>query len=224
MFKKCLFFTVLVMSFSVSVSAADVTWGGFVGINSGWASGEDWSDMVDYYEWYYGQASNKSKIGFTVATYLDIAFTRSFSLQPELQYTFLRDGIKITDYYDDSVEITETYNTLVFPLLAKYKIRVGVKKGLIDLFAGPAMILILGDVKYKEEYDLSGNTSAYESDYEPDSRVGMGIIIGAGYEVPTQKGAFIFDIRYSKSLTDFYDNYDQKLNTLGLNMGYGFKL
>jgi len=221
MFKKCLFIILVILA-AGSLSAADLTLGVYAGINLGWFSGDDWEDIIDAAEAYYGEASSESRLCFSIAGFLDIALSESFSLQPELQFTSGKGGAKITDSVGDTVELTETINTLVIPVLGKYKIPAG--KGKINIFGGPALIMILGDIEYKEEYNIDGDTSTDTSTEEPDNKAGFGFTIGAGYEVPMGNGKFITDLCFSKSLTDFFDNDDTRLNTLGLNIGYGFNL
>ena len=45
------------------------------GINTGWDNGSDWNDYIDYLEYTYGEASNKARIGFSVAGFVDFGIS-----------------------------------------------------------------------------------------------------------------------------------------------------
>jgi len=227
MFKKYLIIWLLFGLFSGQIFASDLTLGFLGGINIGWGSGDDYDDMIDYYEYLFGKASSESRMGFSLGLFLDIPVSESFSIQPELQYAVAKNGASVTDYNDYiaeglKVETTETVNILYIPVLAKYKIPVG--KGKINLFGGPMVFVILGDVKYKEEYDYNGETDSYTDENETDNNLGIGFSIGVGYEVPMGNGKLVTDLRFSKTLTEIMDDYDGKLNIFGINLGYGFNL
>ena len=220
--KKTLFFALLLMMlFSVNIFA-DVTFGAFAGINTGWYSGNDWDDFVDYYESVYGNASGKARFGFTLAAFLDLGINENFSIQPELQFTTFKGGLEVTDSVGDTIETYETNNSLVIPVLAKIKFNTG--KGKFSLFGGPELIMVIGDVQTKTRVTISGSSGTSKSDYELDNTTGMGFTIGAGYELPLGSSKFITDFRYSRSLFDTLDNDDTRFNSIGLNIGYGFIL
>ncbi len=227
--KKYLLTTIIliVMLCSGQIFAADLTLGVFGGINMGWGSGNDYDDMIDALEYGFGKASSEARMGFSLGLFLDIPISETFSIQPELQYTVAKVGYNFTDLNDLvledlEVEATETYNTLLVPILAKYKILAG--KGKINIFGGPMIVLLLGDVKYKEEYDYYGDTDSFTDEFEPDKSLGLGFSVGIGYEVPMGNGKLVTDLRFSKTLTEFYDNYESGLNTFGFNIGYGFNI
>ncbi len=219
--KKILFITI-VMMISAGNIFADVTLGAYAGINTGWYNGSDWDDYIDYLENKYGEASNKARLGFSVAGFADFEITDNFSIQPEIKITTYKGGFEIEDNVGDTVELTETNTALVIPVLAKVKFNAG--RGKFCLFGGPDLIMILGDVKQKTKIEISGSSSTDKDTYEPDTSVGLGLEIGAGYESPMGNGKFITDLRYSKLLFDTVDNFKAKMDTIGINLGYGFNL
>ena len=226
-FKSLFTSVIMLLLFTSSIFAADLTLGGYAGITMGWESGEDSRDFIDVLDNGFGKASNESRMGFSLGIFLDIPISESFSIQPELQYTLAKTGYNYTDLNDIiledlKVETTETFNTLVIPIYAKYKILAG--KGKINLFGGPMIFLILGDAEYKAELNYYGDTESVTEDFETDKSAGFGFSIGVGYEIPMGNGKLVTDLRFSKTLTDIMDNYNGRLNILGVNIGYGFNL
>lgn len=216
------FIVLMILIASGSVSAVEFTPGVSAGLNLGWFSGDDWDDMVDYFD-----ASNDSKIGYSLGLFLDMAFTESFSIQPELNFTVSGGGVSADNLYDADYgvyydeELTETAKILNIPLLFKFKIPAGRNK--ISLFAGPLFGLLLGDIKVTDKVTVEGyGSDSADVDIEADNNFVFGFTLGGGLEFPMGNGKMFTDLRYSHTLTSFFDDDDTKANSIGINLGYGF--
>ncbi len=213
---------ITMMFFIGQVYAIDFTIGAYAGINTGSFSGSDYDDYIDTLDTYYGNASSKAVSGFSVATFFEIAFSDIFSVQPEIQYTVQRGGIGAEKNNGDTVDITDTINTIVIPFLCKFKIPLDKNKMYISI--GPNILLIIGNIKSKTTFNLNDKISSSTSNYRPDNPVNLGFTIALGHEIPIDTGKIIIDLRYSKSITDYINKNDTRTNILGLNLGYGFNL
>ena len=222
--KKLSILFLFIFIISSSTFAVDLIVGATAGFNGSWYSSGDWDDYIDdYYD------ANKMKPGMSFSLFFDIGFSPSFSLQPELW--LVNNGAKATTsniynstydvYYDD--ELTESAMHLTVPLLFKYKIQAG--SGKINLFAGPLVSLLLGEIKEKYKISVDGGGSNSDKvDIEADNKFHYGYAAGIGYEFPLGKGLFITDLRYSQILSSYYDDFDLKVNNFTASLGYGFRL
>jgi len=196
---------------SVSVFAADVTIGGAVGLSHSWMGGSDWDDMLKYMD-----GSNEFRLGFEIGAFFDIAVNELFSVQPELNFLYIRAGAGNSDY---DVKATAVVKVLEVPVLAKFKFEAG--NGNFCFFFGPALQIVLGDPEVTVEID--GKKDNDESFSMPvDNSVIFACVVGLGYELPMGDGALIFDLRYRRQFTGFMDDFNGRLNTIGLRVGYGF--
>ncbi|MDX9802388.1 MAG: porin family protein [Spirochaetia bacterium] len=219
--KKC-FVMLLLLFIAGSVFAVEFTPGISAGLNMGWFSGDDWDDMVDYFD-----ASNDSKMGYSFGFFLDMAFSESFSIQPELNVTGSGGGISADNLYDADYDVyydekvTQTAKILNMPVLFKFKVPAG--SGKLSLFAGPLFGLLLGDIKLTDQVTVKGyGSDSADIDVEADNNLVFGFTLGAGFEFPMGSGKLFTDLRYSRALTSFFDDDDTKANNIGINLGYGF--
>ena len=229
--KKILFFIVCLVV-TTSLFALDVTMGGAIGINYGWNSGDDWDNMLDGRKQSLLMTSptatvtDSAEIGVEVGAFWDIAVNNFFSIQPELNLVLLFVGVK------DEYEIyTPTYSfisrNLTFkatffeiPILAKFNFGTGKVK--FSVFAGPSLIIMLGDLNSDaDNYDFYD-----ENDYDKkiDYYLLLGCAVGAGCSIPAGSGKFILDLRYRRTLMNYRDAFDARANTVGLRIGYGIDL
>jgi len=90
--------------------------------------------------------------------------------------------------------------------------------GAVYLLFGPEAVIFLTDITTEET--ASGITT--EVDVPPDKSVIFALAGGLGYEVRAGLGKLSFDVKYSRSLTEIFDDYDSHLQALTIMVGYGF--
>ena len=203
-----------------SLFAADITLGGALGFSNSWLSGSDWDNMLKDYD-----ASNEFRLGFEIGGFVDIAINKMFSIQPELNFFYMRagaggsydnSGIKIDD------DLTLAIKILEIPVLAKFNFPAG--KGKFSVFLGPAVQFVLGDAKLTAEESAFGYSASVDIPVEVDNSVIFAGVFGAGYAIPMGPGSLAFDLRYRRQFTGFDDDVNFRGNTIGIRVGYGIGL
>jgi len=196
---------VLLVGAALSVPAQDISLqaGGKAGLNFGWFSGDDW-DPDD----------NGIGVGLTLGGFVELGFSEQFAAQPEILFFTQKGKAKGEIGNDDFTSVTRI-NTIQLPLLAKalFPIDEGTLYGIL----GPSIFLAVGDVKttFEVDGDKDSGTDA------PDNRLLFGLALGAGYEYPIDPGVLIGELRYTRVLSRFENNFDVFGNSLSLLVGYG---
>ncbi len=191
-------------------SAQSVSIGAKIGGGPAFFGGSDWKDALD---WLGGD--NEVRGGFTAGAFLNFEIGEWFAIQPELMYSLAGGAYSYYEpYLFGDVDGKVTANVLELPILLMPKFRAG--KGEIRIFAGPDLMLILGDIEVKEKA-LGITLSA---DIEPDNRFVVGAKGGIGYAHPIGKGALVVDCSYTRSFTEIFENDNPLVNGLMLTVGY----
>ncbi|MCL2294601.1 MAG: PorT family protein [Spirochaetes bacterium] len=211
------------------VFAMDIRVGGAIGLSHSWPGGSDWSNIKKEQD-----LSSKLGLGFEIGAFVNIPINEHFSIQPELNILFLRMKHDTMFAEDDpflgwlNIELEETIKVTIFeiPVLAKVNLAAG--PGSFSVFAGPALQIILGDVEFEQKASYSflgirfSDTFSIKS--SPDSRVLFAGIFGAGYAMPMGPGNLSFDLRYRRTFTDMFDNFNLKINNISIRAGYSIGL
>ena len=205
---KKLGLVLMCMLLATTLFAVDVTIGGAIGPNTSFMSGSDWDDMIEAYD-----GSNEFRIGFEIGAFFDIAINEFFSIQPEINFLLLRAGAGNSDY---DVEATATIYVLEIPVLAKFNLEAG--NGIFSFFFGPSFQILLGDPNITAEV---GGTEVMNEDMSVDNSVLFAGVVGIGYAFPVGNGNLYFDLRYRRQFTTFDDDFNGKVNNIGLRIGYG---
>lgn len=171
------------------------------GANFGWGGGSDYNDAADAVD------GKGVAVGLAAGGFLNVAFSEQFSVQPEVLFFQWKDKIKGST--DDSVS---TYNSVTIPLLAKGTFAMG--PGSLFVLGGPAVAILIGDV--------TTETGDNETDFEPDNSVLFAAAVGVGYEAPVGPGSLSAELRYSRTLTKAFDDYEGYNNAASVLVGYGF--
>lgn len=192
-------------------SAQSVSIGAKIGGGLMFFSGSDWKNALDRLG-----CDNKIRLGFTVGTFLNFKISEWFSIQPELMYSVLGGAYEYYEpYFFGDIDGKVTVNTLELPILLMPRFRAG--KGEIRIFAGPDLIIILGDIE-TEEKAIGILTLSMHA--EPDHIFVFGIKGGIGYAHPLGKGVLVIDFSYLKSLTEIFEDDNTAINSLVLSAGY----
>ena len=207
-----------------SLFAADITVGGAIGLSHSWMSGSDWDDYLEYMPSSFGfskSASGEFRLGFELGAFCDIAINELFSVQPELNFFYMRVGAGVSESGVDFA-MTWSLKILEIPVLAKFNFEAG--NGAFFFYLGPAIQFVLGDMGM--DVDVSGGGfSASASDSAPvDNSVLFAGVVGLGYAMPIANGKLSFNLRYRRAFTSFADDFNGRTNTIGLRVGYGLGL
>lgn len=199
---------VLMVAGALSVYAQDVSIqaGGKAGLNFGWFSGDDW-DPDD----------NGVGLGLTLGGFVEIGLSEQFAAQPEILF-FTQKGKQKGEILNEDYTAVTRINTIQVPLLAKalFPVDDGTLYGVL----GPSIFLAVGDVKTTVEVDGDKDSSTDA----PDNRLLFGLALGAGYEYPIDPGVLIGELRYTRVLSRFENNFDVFGNSLSLLVGYGIPI
>ena len=225
--KKIVFF-IMCLVITTSLFAFDIIAGGQAGLLHGSGTGSDWDDMVNQ-----PGLANEFRLGFEMGGFWEIPVNNFFSIQPELSFVFIRAGyggkydvFENHPYYGptiytEKIAFSVLVKTLEIPVLAK--VNFGPEKFKFFILAGPMLQIIIGDIEASTDIQ----TNSYYGDNDenqnitPDNRVIFGGALGVGFSVKTGDGKFIFDVRYRKTFTGYFDNDNTRLNVIGFRIGYG---
>lgn len=201
------------MFLATSVFAIDITIGGAAGVNTSFMTGSDWTDMLDAME-----ANNSfMKFGFEIGAFADIAINDLFSIQPEVNFLLLRYGSSDLTWQGKDVKPTLSMKVFEIAVLPKFNFNN------FSVFLGPAVQFVLGDLTFKDSV-TSGSAESETVDVPTDKSVVFSGIFGAGYAMPMGNGNLMFDARYRRAFASAIDDFNGRLNTISLRVGYGFGL
>lgn len=193
-----------------AASAQSVSIGAKIGGGLAFFGGSDWLDALD---WIGGD--NEIRGGFTIGMFFNFKISEGFAIQPELMYSRLGGAYSYYEpFFLSDVDGKITANVLELPVLLMPRFQT--RKGEIRIFAGPELVIILGDIEYEEK--VLGMT--VRVDIAPDRMFVLGIKGGIGYALPLGKGALVIDSSYTRSLTEIFEDDNTAGNGLMLTMGY----
>ena len=208
--KRLILICVLCALILPALEAQSVSIGAKVGGGMAFFGGGDWLDGLALLG-----GNNEIRAGFTGGLFFNFETGAGFSIQPELMYSLLGGAF---NYYEpllfEDIDFKITANVLELPVLLMAAFPAGDGEGRI--FAGPDLLLILGDIEIEGE--VSGITVSM--DVEPDNRVVFGIKGGIGSTRPLGKGALVTDFSYTRSLTEIFTDDNTAVNGLMLTVGY----
>ena len=189
-------------------------------INLSWFGGRDWNDFVRDWDNLPGlDAYNQAIVGPSAGVFVEFGVTPGLAIQPEILLGSVSGGVEVTDDVD-TLSITERATVLKLPLLLKRKFDVGID-GAFYLLAGPVPVLIVGEMRSTTR----GTGFATEViEFEPDKRFVFSATFGAGYEYRFSAGALNGEIRFHRTFTDIYDDFEIRINNVNFYVGYGFNL
>jgi hypothetical protein len=136
-----------------------------------------------------GEGTTKSpRFGFAAGIGYELPFTEMFSLVPSVLFT---TGGTVLKAGEDSFKYVA--NALAVPVL--FKINFG---GGPYVIAGPYFSLVMGP---KITYDIGGETGEEDIETANMNTFQMGIVVGAGFEIPMGANTFAIQAAYSLGFT-----------------------
>ena len=181
-----------------------------IGPNLGWLGGKDFIDALEAAD-AFGQPGRGVRIGFSVGAFLTLGLIENLAVQFEILYTYAGG----TYSYRQASQIFEGEqggSAIEIPLLLKTRIRLW-DNGYMYLLIGPELVSMLGFVKDT----LEGSMTAWV----PDNDIVFGFVAGLGYENKIGAGIASTEVRFSRNLTGFFEDYDSAVNIVSVMIGYG---
>ncbi len=203
--------TAVAVAFSTSVFAQNLNFGLKAGLNL--------SSATIKIE---GEKSDEIKMlpGLVVGAFSDINFAEKLGLEVGLQ--FEQKGYKAEEeIYGKTAKDKFTVNYLTVPVNLRLNLPVGENN--LYFLAGPTFGIGLS-AKEKVEYD--GETETESIDFGDDgglSRMNIGLLFGAGYELSGKLGLRVtYDLGLSNLVSDGDSDNKVSTNVLGLSITYKF--
>lgn len=183
-------FLIAVSLFMVGTAYSQISIGPKAGVNFSTITGKN------------NSLDKKSLVGFNVGVVTNIGISEMFSIQPEL--FFSQQGYRFGGTVLDSpATVTQTFNYVNLPILAKATFGEGNVRGYVNL--GPYVGYMVGG---KNTVDLQGNKSTSKTDFALEkqlNRFDFGIAAGGGALFKLGQGDLMLDLRYSLGLTTVSD-------------------
>jgi hypothetical protein len=133
------------------------------------------------------------RAGFSYGIFMTYKFGRTFALQPEL--LFVMKGSKyVNGQGPDAYRETMSLEYVELPILAKFYFPL-FRGFRTHVFAGPAPSL---NIRARVDARFAGESQ--EEALDNIKGFDLGLVAGAGIEVPVGKGRITFDVRYTAGL------------------------
>lgn len=204
---------VLIVTVAPIGVAQDISVGGRIEPGAGWISGSDWKDAVDSFDDNFAGEPSRPALTFAGGIAAAFGFAPGFALQVEIAISNLGGNY---GYQVFGIEVDGKQRATLLQIPVLLKPRVQTAQGDFFFLLGPTVGIFLTDVTTEE----SGAGITVEGDAEPDNQAIAGLVIGAGHEWTLGSGVFGLDLRYTRQLTDTFDDFTSRQNVLGLGISY----
>lgn len=196
------------------IHGLDFAVGPKLGLNFGWVGGSNFNSALRLLD-DLGEARTSARIGFTGGLFVTVGLIEQFAIQTKLLISSIGGRY---EYSFMGVEVDGVQSALVLEIPLFLKPRIPAGAGAVYLFFGPEAAIFLTNITTEEK--TGGITT--EVDVPPDNSVVFVLAGGLGYEVPVGMGKLSFEIKYSRSFTEIFEDYDSHLRALTIMVGYGF--
>jgi hypothetical protein len=201
----------LLLGAPAPAAAQDNTLGVKVGVNVASLS----FDEEDF------QLQSNSRTGLLAGVFVAREIRDAFGLQIEGLVT-QKGGRLEDDVFGDEFDVKLTY--IEFPVLARYRVPIGVGDTAVHVYGGPAFGVKVGD---KQRFRFEGEDDWEDLDDDTDQELkgaDVGLAIGAAVEF----NMFLVDLRYTHGLVNINDDVDAddlpvKNRAFTIAVGYRFR-
>lgn len=188
------FLSLLVMAVSAAADSSRITFGAKAGMTAAniTETPEEWEDDAEY------------KFGFTGGAFLNYAFNKSLSIQPELLYSM--KGTEAT-LVEDYLDLTVSFDYIELPVLLNYHFPLeGDFRPFI--YGGPCIAYLL-----ESEMKISTIILSADADLSSVSHTNdFAVVIGGGFRYSIGERVFTLDVRYQRGFTNVIVSGDFDIN------------
>ena len=209
----CMMAVVLAVGLAPPAMSQDISVGGRIEPGAGWISGSEWEDAVDSWDDNFAGEPSRLALSFSGGGAAAFGLAPGFAIQVEVMISSLA-GAYGYEFSGIEVDGKQRATLLQMPLLLKPRIETSA--GTFFFLLGPTVGIFLGDVTVEE----SGGGITVEDDVEPDNQVLAGLVVAAGHEWNLGPGSLGVDLRYTRQLTDTFEDFNSRQNVIGLGISY----
>lgn len=184
----------LLILLSSAPDASEITFGAKVGMTAAniTETPKEWEDDAEY------------SFGFTGGAYLNYAFNRCLSIQPELLYSMKgTEAVLVEDYLD----MTVSFEYIEIPVLIRYSLPL---EGDFRpfFFGGPCLAYLL-----ESELRISTIILSADADFSSVSHTNdFALVLGGGLSYTIGERVFTLDARYQRGFTNVIVSGDFDIN------------
>ncbi len=155
------------------------------------------------------------RVGFSYGAFLTYGFGRRFSVQPELLYV-MKGSKYVNGQGSDAYRETMSLEYVELPILAKYELPL-FRGFRTHVFAGPAPAM---NIRARVDARFAGESQ--QETLDNVMGVDVGLVAGAGVEIPVSGGHVTFDARYTAGLTTLSKKPDDHIRNGAVTFLVGY--
>lgn len=155
------------------------------------------------------------RVGFSYGVFMTYGFGRRFAIQPELLYV-MKGSKYVNGQGSDAYRETMSLEYVEVPILAKYDLPL-FRKFRTHVFAGPAPAM-----KIRARVDARFAGESQQETLDNVMGVDVGLVAGAGVEIPAGRGRITFDMRYTAGLTTLSKEADDDIRNGAVSLLFGY--
>jgi len=164
----------------------------------------------------------KTKVGFTAGGTLTFPLSDFFAIQPGIFYS--QKGARYQDVFAEGTVRTSMFlNYFDIPVVARLSLPLGMDSKIRPYLLGGASYSLKLSSKIRTDLVDYYETPLEEGDVEGIKKSGTNLVLGAGVDLLSPSGRFLFEVRYSRSLqTISTEGPDIRLNVFSIIAGFSF--
>jgi hypothetical protein len=198
----------MILAAGVSTQGHAFNFGPAAGGTVGWVGGSDWDTLLKE-----GDYKNTTQGSIAYGAIFEFEFFSFLSFRPEIHILSPAGKAK-----GDQKTLRVDTRTLQIPFLftGKYPVR----SGYVYALLGPSMNLFLQEIDTEEE--ISGEIGKYSE--QPYYGMVWGVTAGIGYEIPVRSLKVLADMRYNRTLSLIFKEWDTNFQNLSFLAGVVFSI
>lgn len=155
------------------------------------------------------------RTGFSYGIFMTYGFGRRFAVQPELLYV-MKGSRYVNGQGSDAYRETMSLEYVELPILAKYELPL-FRSFRTHVFAGPAPAM---NIRARVDARFAGESQ--QESLDNVMGVDVGLVAGAGIEIPLGSGRITFDARYTAGLTTLSKKPDDNIRNRAVSLLFGY--